>query len=122
MSVLKSKRKESKYEPVTYSEELHDMLLELIQHDFGVKNLEHFVRQRFYAGEADPNDFWQYYYLMHNAKKRIDQLCSELTGNTRAANTIYPTNYSEYKKRRDYQNYAIVNCQQLIKDRRSVSG
>lgn len=38
------------------------------------------------------------------------------SGKSKLLDTIYPTNYGEYKKRRDYQNYAIVNCQQLIKE------
>ena len=37
MSVLVSNRKESKFEAVTYSIELHAMLTELMQRSFGVK-------------------------------------------------------------------------------------
>ena len=75
MSVLVSDRTESKFEAITYSVELHDMLIELMHRSFGVKDLDHFVR---------------------------------------AANSIYPTTLHEYEKRRDYQNTAIVNCEQLL--------
>lgn len=68
MSVLVSDRTESKFEAITYSIELHDML------------------------------------------------ASMLTSNVRAANSIYPTTLHEYEQRRDYQNTAIVNCEQLLKE------
>lgn len=55
-------------------------------------------------------------YLMLNYKNRIDQLASMLTSNIRAANSIYPTTLHEYEQRRDYQNTAIVNCEQLLKE------
>ena len=38
MSVLASKRKESKFEAITFSIDLHDMLLDFMQRSFGVKN------------------------------------------------------------------------------------
>lgn len=37
MSVLVSDRTESKFEAITYSIELHDMLIDLMQRSFGVK-------------------------------------------------------------------------------------
>lgn len=86
MSVLVSKRKESKFEAITHSIELHNMLIDLMQ----------------------------------NYKNRIDQLASLLTNNVRAANSIYPTSMREYEQRRDYQNNAIVNCEQLIKELQRV--
>lgn len=82
MSVLLGDRKESKFEAITHSVDLHDMLIELMQ----------------------------------NFKTRIDQLASLMTNNIRAANSIYPQNLHEYEIRRDYQNAAIVNCEQLIKE------
>lgn len=39
MSVLVSDRTESKFEAITYSIELHDMLIDLMQRSFGVKDL-----------------------------------------------------------------------------------
>ena len=108
MSVLVSDRTESKFEAITYSIELHDMLIDFMQRSVGVKDLDH--------GKDAKEDFSRYRYLMLNYKNRIDQLASMLTSNVRAANSIYPTTLHEYEQRRDYQNTAIVNCEQLLKE------
>ena len=120
MSVLASKRRESKFEAVTYSIELHDMLLDLILRNFGVKDLDHLVRVRYAYGKDEMEDFAKYRYLMANFKTRIEQLASQLTSNVRGANSTYPTTMREYEQRRDYQNDALVNCEQLIKELQRV--
>ena len=116
MSVLVSDRKESKFEAVIFSIELHNMLIDLMQRGFGVKDLDHFVRMRYAYGKDDKEDFARYRYLMQNFKTRIDQTASMLTTNIRSANTLYPTSIHEYEQRRDYQNLAIANCEQLLKE------
>lgn len=116
MSVLVSKRKESKLEVITYSIELHNMLVELMQRNFGVKDLDQLVRVRYAYGKDDKEDFRKYRYLMYELKKRIDNLAALLTSNLVSANSRYPTSMHEYEIRRDYQNNAIVNCEQLIKE------
>lgn len=116
MSVLVSDRKESKFEAITFSVDLHNMLIELMQRSFGVKDLDHFVRLQYAYGKDDREDFAKYQYLMHNAKLRIDRIASSLTSNVRAANSIYPTSIYEYEKRRNYQNDAIANCEQIVKE------
>ena len=116
MSVLVSDRTESKFEAITYSIELHDMLIDFMQRSFGVKDLDQLVRVRYAHGKDAKEDFSRYRYLMLNYKNRIDQLASMLTSNVRAANSIYPTTLHEYEQRRDYQNPAIVNCEQLLKE------
>lgn len=119
MSVLVSKRTESKFEAITHSIELHDILIDLIQRNFGVRDIEKFVRTRFsYSVEED--EYAKHRYLMHNFKSRVDQLASQLTSNVRAANSLYPTSMTEYERRREYQNNAIVNCEQLIKELQRV--
>lgn len=120
MSVLLGDRKESKFEAITYSVKVHDMLIEFMQRGFGVKDLKHFVRMRYAYGKDDSADFSKYSYLMQNFKTRIDQLASLMTSNIRAANSTYPTTMHEYEVRRDYQNAAIVNCEQLIKELQRV--
>lgn len=120
MSVLVSDRKESKFEAVTYSIELHDMLIDLMQRSFGVKDLDHFVRVRYAYGKDPTEDFAKYRYLMTNFKNRIDQLAAQLTNNVRAANSTYPTSLHEYEERRDYQNKAIISCEQIIKELQRV--
>ena len=120
MSVLVSKRKESKLEVIVYSIELHNMLVELMQRSFGVKNLDQLVRVRYAYGKDDREDFDKYHYLMYESKKRIDHLASLLTSNLVSANSRYPTTLHEYERRRDFQNDAIVNCEQLIKELQHV--
>lgn len=116
MSVLSADRKESKFEAVTFSIELHDLLIDLMQRSFGIKNLDDVVRKRYAYGKDKTEDFAKYRYLMVNSKSRIDQLAALLTNNLRAANSIYPTSISEYEQRRGYQNIAIANCEQLINE------
>ncbi len=119
MSVLVSKRTESKFEAIIHSVELHDMLIDLIQRNFGVRDIEKFVRTRF-AYSVEEDEYAKHRYLMHNFKSRVDQLASQLTSNVRAANSLYPTSMAEYESRREYQNNAIVNCEQLIKELQRV--
>ena len=120
MSVLVSRRTESRFEAIAQSVEIHDMLIELMQRSFGVKNLDHLVRVRYAYGKEKTEDFAKYRFLMQNAKTRIDQLAALLTSNVRAANSICPTSMREYEQQRDYQNSAIVNCEQLIKELQHV--
>lgn len=119
MSVLVSKRTESKFEAIIHSVELHDMLIDLIQRNFGVRDIEQFVRTCF-AYSVEEDEYAKHRYLMHNFKSRVDQLASQLTSNVRAANSLYPTSMAEYERRREYQNNAIVNCEQLIKELQRV--
>lgn len=122
MSVLASRRTESRFEAIVYSVELHDMLRDFILRDFGVKDLDNLVRVRYAYGEIKSEDFENYHYLMTTHKREIDRLATLLTNNIRGANSIYPTNMHEYEMRRDYQNFAIVNCEQIIKELQRVIG
>ena len=120
MSVLVSDRSESKFEPVTYSSELHNMLREFMQRNFGVKDMRRFVQLRYAYEKDDIEDFDKYQYLMRTHKNEIDHLATLMTNNVRAANSLYPSTMHEYEKRRDYQNFAIVNCEQIIKELQRV--
>ncbi len=120
MSVLVSKRKESRFEAIVFSVELHNMLIELMQRSFGIKDIRHVVQMKFAFGKEPTENYDKYLYLMSNFKMRIDQMASLLTNNIRAANSIYPTTMAEYKKRRDFQNDALVNCEQLINELQRV--
>ncbi len=120
MSVLVSDRKESKFEAVTYSIELYFMFVELMQRNFGIKDLNHIVRIRYAFGKDDKEDFSKYVHLLQTSKNHIIHIASLLTSNIRAANTLYPTSLHEYEKRRDYQNDAITNCEQLIKELQQI--
>ena len=103
MSVLLGDRKESKFEAITYSIELHDMLILLMQRGFGVKDVDSFVRKKYAYGEISEENFAKYRELMRSFKSKINQCASLITSNVRAANTIYPRTMHEYETRRDYQ-------------------
>ena len=73
MSVLVSDRTESKFEAITYSIELHDMLIDFMQHGFGVKSVDDYVRLRYAYGKDDRENFSKYRFMMQNFKNRVDQ-------------------------------------------------
>ena len=83
MSVLVSDRTESKFEAITYSVELHDMLIELMQRSFGVKDLDHFVRVKYAYGKESAEDFSKYRYLMLNYKNRIVRFAGSYSSDCR---------------------------------------
>ena len=120
MSVIVAKRKESKFEAITFSEELHDMLIDFMQRSFGIKDMHAFVRKKFNYGTEYEENYSKYRYLMNGFRDRIDHLASLMTNNLRAANALYPNSMHEYEQRRDYQNDAIINCEQLIKELQRV--
>ena len=97
MSVLLGDRKESKFEAITYSIELHDMLILLMQRGFGVKDVDGFVRKKYAYGEISEENFAKYRELMRSFKSKINQCASLITSNVRAANTIYPRTMHEYE-------------------------
>jgi hypothetical protein len=55
-------------------------------------------------------------WLIDDARKRILQEVRFLVRNIIQANSIYPTNESEFNDRRRYQTAAIGNCEQLIQE------
>lgn len=97
MSVLLGDRKESKFEAITYSIELHDMLILLMQRGFGVKDVDSFVRKKYAYGEISEENFAKYRELMRSFKSKVNQCASLITSNVRAANTIYPRTMHEYE-------------------------
>lgn len=116
MSVLVSKRRQSRFEAIDYAIDIHDMLVEFIFRNFGVKDLDHLVRVRYAHGKDQVEDFQRYYSLMATYKTRVESIASQLTNNVRGANAIHPVTMREYEQRRDYQNYALVNCVELKKE------
>ena len=120
MSVLVSKRKESRLEVITHAERLHRELVMLLQRNFGIRNIDDFVRNSYACRKIKYENFEYFRYLMTNAKESIDKLAISLTNNLRGANSIYPKNLHELEVRRDYQNNAIVNCNQILKELQRV--
>lgn len=116
MSVLKSKRSESKFEPITYSVEIHNMLREFMQRNFGLKDLDKWVRNHNMEARPLEDEYHKYRYLMYTHKKEIDRLAALMTSNVRTANSIYPKKISELDRRRLYQDNAIGNCESILKE------
>lgn len=75
MSVLASKRKESREEAIAYSLELYDMLIEFMQRSFAVKNQEQFVREQYATGKGLEVDYQTYAYIMLSTKEQIEKIC-----------------------------------------------
>lgn len=113
MSVPVSKRSESKFEVIIQSITVHEMLTDLMQRHFGIKSHDQVSRHLY---RSCKNSIEEYEYLIDGFKKRIDFMASLMTSNVRAANSIYPTSQAELEKRRSYQNMAIINCEQIIKE------
>lgn len=116
MSVLQIKRTESKFEPISYSMELHKMLREFMQRNFGLKDLGKWVRNRNLEARPYEDEYNKYHYLMYTHKKEIDRLAALMTSNVRAANSIYPHVAYEAERRRLHQDDAICNCESIVKE------
>lgn len=114
MSVLASKRKQSRFEVIVNAVSIHDMLLDLMAREFGLRKASSLVRKRNSAGCLTAKERGYYTLILNQSKSRIDYLCRQLISNIRAANSIYPVNDREYTSRREYQNCAIANCEQII--------
>ena len=116
MSVLKSRRKESRLEPITYSMELHLILQDLLARNLGIRDPDKLIRKKYEYGKATIEDFPYYRNELYKFKSRIKERSIRITDSLRAANTIYVTSMVEYNKRREYQNDAIIECELTIKD------
>jgi len=114
MSVLVSDRKESKQEAIVFSIQLHNKLTDFANRDFGIKDLKHFIQLRYAYGKDDTENFSKYRYLLQDCKKQLNRTAALLTANLVAAKSIYPTALPEYYQRREYQNNAIGNANQLL--------
>lgn len=117
MSVLASKRKESREEAIAYSLELYDMLIEFMQRSFAIKS-----REQYATGKGLEVDYQAYAYIMLSTKEQIEKSASLLTANLRAARSLFPTSMHEYEIRRDYLNAGIANCNQIINSLQRVVG
>ena len=62
MSVLKSKRKESKLEVIIHSTKVHDMLIDFMQKDFGIKDFNRYVQTKYAYGDDDFENYSKYRY------------------------------------------------------------
>ncbi len=120
MSVLSANRKESKYEAINFAEELHDILIDLMHRNFGIKDTDQFVRVQYARGKIEREDFYYFRSQLHKRKETISQLCTRLTNCLRGAYHRYPVNMHEFQIRRDLLNEAITVCEMLNKELQKV--
>lgn len=116
MSVMASKRNPSRFEPIKHAVDLRVLLTELLVRNFGVKNIEHVARMNYAFNKDQKEDFSKYMFIMASCKKQVEHLARLIEASVRSANSIYPVNLDECSKRREYQNSALVSCEQLISE------
>lgn len=116
MSVLVSERKESQFEVIIFADELRNMMIELMQRRFGIKNLEQMVRVQYAYGKLKTENIEYYQSVLACSKQNIMNIAALLTNNVRAANSLYPVTEDDWRKRRDFQNSAIINCELMLKE------
>lgn len=109
-SVYVSIRKESKWEPIIYSETVKNVLFDLTQRTFGIKDI-----RRSFESNTWCNDFDIYVSVLFDCKRKINDRASSLMDNVYSANAIFPTNLTELEMRRSYQDYALVDCNVMEK-------
>ncbi len=114
MSVVKSQRKESKFEVLHHAYQLRKEITDMLLHDFGYRpkpkegvTENEYQQQRRYAFES---------WFIQDSREVIIKRMRDLIANLIAANTMYPVNDAEWTERRLYQDRAIINCYQLLQE------
>lgn len=120
MSVLVCRRKESRLEVIVFAEKLRSELIDLTHRTFGIKNLEHLLRPEKARGQLKKKDIDFYCSVLQLSKESVLRAATMLTDNVSAANSIYPILDAEWEQRRIYQDNAIANCRQIIKELQHV--
>jgi len=113
MSVILSKRNISKLEFFNTAIKLRNSITELLLRDFGIRDKIRKIKsdkQEYTIIEEYPA------WLIIEMRQSIINILRNLIMNITAGNTIYPVNKIELYKRRDYQNEAIINCNQLLQE------
>lgn len=131
MSVLKSKRNTSSLEYYHQAINLRKEITELLLRDFGIKNkIRKSVSYTKNMSEEDAEQFQNLvdkydcsYILEEYPSWLIDKFRSNIMNilflmmqNIVYAYSINPVYESEYYERRNYQNRAISNCEQLLQE------
>lgn len=120
MGVIVSHRHESRFEVLAHAVAMRNLLTELAIRGFGIKNVEHVVRQRYAFGSDQAASVPGYIFLLANHRNRFDFLSAQVVEYIRAANTIFPQSLSECDLRREYQDRALVACEQLIAELQQI--
>jgi hypothetical protein len=112
MSVLKNKRGLSKLEFYHSARRMRREITLLTLRDFGAR-----ARGKAFTaetGSSQPDGYFDE--ILDEFSANVRRLLRNLLLNITGANTIYPTNAEELQIRRNYQNAAIVSCEQLLQE------
>ena len=110
MSVVKSKRNESRLEVLVQADRLAKSLTDLMVRDFGIKDPEMVARRKYAFGKDRVENASRYRFLISETKTSLSQDVRLLTYHIESANAIFPTTLSECDKRRELQDLALGNC------------
>lgn len=114
MSVLVVDRGQSRLEVVTLAEDIHEMLVDFMQHGFGVKDYDKYVRAKYKANKCDKEIYWQGLYLIRSHKEDIQMLSLKLCDCVRAAYELTLKPHINPIKFRDYKEKALTCCGLII--------
>ena len=114
MGVIVSHRNESRFEVLAHAVAMRNLLTGLAMRGFGIKNLKSLARKKYIYGSDKTESVAKYVSLLACHRNRFDFLSAQAVGYTRAANAIFPRTLSECDLRREYQDRALVACEQLI--------
>ncbi|MCC8049695.1 MAG: hypothetical protein LIP10_03415 [Clostridiales bacterium] len=122
MSVLASKRSESRFTVINDATDIYNMLADFSQRSFGVKDYAKMARKIGDNRNTEEENIAKFYVFMNGATTRIEHFSADLTNNLRAAYAIcWPTTMDEYNLRREYQDKAIINCEQIINELQRIA-
>ena len=134
MSVLKNKRSVSSLEFYHNAITLRREVTMLLLRDFGIKDKVRSVKSLYGVPGMEPEDEQKFReivekyemkatiieeypaWLIDKMRNNIMNILHNMIMNITQANTIYPVCESEFYDRRNFQNHAIGNCEQLLQE------
>ena len=134
MSVLKNKRALSELEFFHNATELRREITLLLLRDFGVKDKVRTVKSLYGISNMEPEDTKKIQemvekygmcgsiveeypmWLIDKMRNNVLNIYHSMIMNITQANTIYPMSEEEFHDRRNFQNHAIGNCEQLLQE------
>lgn len=118
-SVYVRNRKESKWEPIIFSEKMQDEFFDFAKRNFGIKDIKQLVRKKYISGKFDSDDYEFYFSILREHRRTIYQILILLRDDLYSAN-VYPVTMSDFEQRLQYQNFALVHCSMLDKELQDV--
>lgn len=112
MSVLKSKRRESKFEVFHHAFSLRKRLTDAVFRNFGYKPKRRIGETDAQFETRKASEEW----FIQNEREFLINYTRSLIANLTSANSIYPTNAYECIERRNFQNSAIADCNKILQE------